>query len=198
MLAWTLGVEMSQGRALPFTEIKGGWPLWTVDCDDPQAAQEHDAALRVRRLALPGGEILALALRIYDIKGKPQLHHLAGPLDRPEIAAWASALRQKGGATLVLERRGWATVYERRVNALPSDLLALDLPLNPGSDPEGSIRRYLDRYRAELPRLHQPEAVWDALLLPEAAAPPPRSLGWLWALLALAAAAAAAYHFLAP
>jgi hypothetical protein len=190
------GQEMTMARGLPFTELKEGWPVWSIDCDDPQAAQEHDAALRVRRLPLPGGEILAVVLRIYDVKGRPQLHHLAGPLDRPEIAAWARALRQKGGTALVLERHGWATVYERRVNALAADLIALDLPLSPGADPEGSIRRYLDRYRAELPKLHQPEAVWDAMLAPSAAAAPKRGPSWLWALLALAAAGAAAWYFL--
>jgi hypothetical protein len=188
--------ETKMPKALPFSQVKDGLAIWDVECDDPQAAQEHPAELRARRLPLPDGEVLALALRIFDVKGKPQLHHLAGPLDRAEVQAWAQALKEKGGLSLVLQHSGWATVYERRVKLNEGDWRALSAPHSPGRDPEASIRLYLERYRSEFPRLHQPEAVWEAILSPASAAAPRRGGGsWFWLLLALAAAGAAAWVY---
>lgn len=177
----------------PFSQIRDGLPLWSVETDDPQGAQSHPADLHLRRLSLPGGEVLALALRIYDVKGRPQLQHLAGPLARPEVAAWARALRQAGKAGLLLYRTGWGTEFERSVSAAPAELALLDAPPLPSPDPESAIRLYLDRYREAFPRLHQPEAVWDLLAAPP---PPPKKAAWAWLVLALLAAGAAAWYLL--
>lgn len=176
-------------KALPFSQIQDGLPIWTVEVDDPQAAQEHPADLHLRRIALPGGEILALALRIYDVARKPHLHHLAGPMERPELRAWVQALLAKGAVGLVLQRSGWASSFERKLRALPAELSTLSEPPRPGSDPEGAIRAYLERYREALPRLGQPEAVWDEMSA-ASLAPKQRSPAWLWILLLLAAIAA--------
>lgn len=182
-------------KALPFSQIQDGLPQWNVELDDPQAAQDHPIDLHLRRILLPGGEILALALRVYDVARKPHLHHLAGPLERPAVAAWAEALRQSGSVGLVLQRSGWASSFERRVAALPAELASLNATVLPGSDPEAAIRAYLDAYREALPRLGQPEAVWDEMM---AAKPTAAKGGWvLWVVLALIAAAlGAGYYFM--
>jgi hypothetical protein len=177
-------------KAPLFSLSPDGLPRWVVETDDPQAAQDLPAEMHLRRLDLPGGAVLALALRLFDVKRKPQLHHIAGPLERPEVAAWARALRQSGSVSLLLQRTGWNSDYERKVGAAPAELAALDAPRPPATDPEGAIRLYLDRYREALPRLGQPEAVWDEL----AAAPAGhkrRGVPWGWISLGLLAAAAA-------
>lgn len=182
-------------KAPPFSQIQDGLPLWVVDVDDPQAALQQPADLHLQRLSLPGGEVLALALRIYDVARKPHLHHLAGPLDRPEVAAWTQALLQSGQVALVLQRSGWASTTERKVAVPAAELATLSVPPAPGQDPEGAIRLYLDRYHAEFPRLHQPEAVWDLIANP----PVPvarQKTPWAWIVLALLGAGAAAWFLL--
>lgn len=176
----------------PFSQVHDGVPVWELDVDDPQDFEACPAELSLRRLRLPQGEVLALALRLFDLALKPQLHHLAGPLARPEVAAWAQALRQSRRLRLVLRRAGWATEAQRDIAAPPLALAPLEAPPQPGPDPEGAIRSYLDRYRQDLPKLGQPEAVWDALAAPPKTAQAPKP-PWGWIALGLLAAGAAAW-----
>lgn len=149
-------------KARPFSEIVDGVPSWTLELEDPQDALEHRAELHLRRIQLPGGAVLALCLRLFDVAKRPQLFHLAGPLGHPEVRAWADALAGAGSVRLDLRRSGWMSSFERRVGVLPAEIATLGAP-DAGQDPEGAIRSYLDAYKLGLPRLHQPEAVWDAM-----------------------------------
>ncbi len=184
---------MSDSR--PFSVIQDGLPLWKVSVDDPQASLGVPVECVTRLIKTPQADIFAIALRVFDMPGRPQTHHQAGPWSNPDLRAWVQALASAGKLTLQLDRNGWANKPEREVSVDSSALLAsLQGADQNASDADGASRAYIAFYKEQYPKLHTPEAVWDAYeisLVAPVVVESAKTPWWVWLVLGLALAAIA-------
>lgn len=179
----------------PLRTIEQGAPVWRVQVEDPQALMAVPTSCSFRLIKAPGGDLFAAALRLFDMPERPQVFHLAGPWSDPDLRAWVQAAAHSDSLRLRAERKGWANASDRDLEIDTHALLSTVRGAEPeASDAEGALLAYVAFYQAQYPRLHSPEAVWDAYeasLRAPAAVAEPRSWKWLWVLLGLAAAGTA-------
>jgi len=166
----------------PFSEDKGGLPVWRLQVEDPKGAAVSQLELNFRALDMRHGAIAALVLRLHDGQGRPVIFHQALPVGGPELARIAAA-----GAFLAhFERHGFLEAAEVRVAARIPDLSAL----------RPTTAEDYESYMAAYRRLGNPEATWAELdagrKAPKAKA---ASKAAALLLLLLALAAAAAWYF---
>jgi hypothetical protein len=160
------------GKVPPFEAVESGEPVWRLQVDDPVAAAGARHQFNWAILHFPAGSVLAMVLRVHDGTARPLMFHhalLLGGQAARNLGAAATAL-------LIFERHGF--ISDARAH-LPLGLSALP-PASPGD--QVALAHYVEAYKAELPVLGSPEAVWAAIetrLHAPASTAPKKEFSWI-------------------